>query len=61
MLNKMGKMKELMIDEMNNQMFPPPDMIDTDSGKSMWEIKGYRIWAETYQQALELLPMIESF
>ena len=59
----MGKMKDYMIDQMNNdnQMFPPPDMIDTDSGKSMWEIKGYRIWAETYQQALELLPMIESF
>lgn len=82
----MGKMKDLVIDQMNsdrngpddtdwdaptydgagfteadNQMNPPPDMIDTDSGKSMWIIKDYRIWAETYKQALEMLPMIESF
>jgi len=84
----MGKMKNLVIDQMNdegpasdsagytekdreidnyyqneygqNQLDPPPDMIDTDSGKSMWIIKDYKIWAETYQQALELLPLIES-
>lgn len=54
-------MKELMIDEMNNQMHPAPNMIDTDSGKSMWIIKEYRIWAESYEQALQLLPLIESF
>lgn len=56
----MGKMKDLMIDQMNNQLDPPPDMIDTNSGKCMWIIKDYRIWAETYKQALELLPIIES-
>jgi hypothetical protein len=71
----MGKMKNLVIDQMNkdrngpddtdwnappNQLEPPPDMINTETGKSMWIIKDYRIWAETYKQALELLPLIES-
>jgi hypothetical protein len=56
----MGKMKDLVIDQMNNQLDPPPDMIDTNSGKCMWIIKEYKIWAETYKQALELLPLIES-
>jgi len=70
----MGKMKNLVIDQMNNdrngpddtdwnfnQLTPPPDQIDLDSGKSMWIIDDYKIWAETYQQALELLPLIQSF
>ena len=70
-------MKNLLIDQMNsdrngpddtdwnapasNQLNPPPDEIDLESGKSMWEIKGYKIWARSYKEALELLPMIESF
>lgn len=57
----MGRIKDLMIDEMNNQLHPPPDEIDTESGKSMWIIKEYRIWAHTYKEALEMLPQIESF
>jgi hypothetical protein len=88
----MGKMKELMINEMNrhidmtsdldwdapqfdgagftqadNQLDPPPDQIDTETNKCMWIIKSikddveYKIWADTYQQALSLLPLIESF
>jgi hypothetical protein len=40
---------------------PPPDQIDLDRGKSMWEIKGYKIWAYSYKEALEMLPLIESF
>jgi hypothetical protein len=40
-------------------MAPPPDQINTSTGKSMWIIKDYRIWADSYQQALELLPLIE--
>ena len=44
-----------------NQMTPPPNQLDLESGKSMWVINGYKIWADSYQQALELLPMIESF
>lgn len=36
-------------------------------GKKLWIIKSivddveYKIWAETYEQALQLLPLIESF
>jgi hypothetical protein len=44
----------------NNQMSPPPDEIDINTGKSMWTIKDYRIWADTYEQALEILPLIEN-
>jgi len=81
----MGKMKNLLIDQMNSdrngpddtdwnaptydgagfteadRLAPPPDEIDLVSGKCMWEIKGYKIWARSYKEALELLPMIESF
>lgn len=44
---------------MNNKLDPAPDEINTDTGKSMWIIKDYRIWADSYKQALELLPLIE--
>lgn len=44
-----------------NQLDPAPDEINTDTGKMMWKIKGYKIWADSYKQAQELLPMIESF
>lgn len=44
-----------------NQMNPPPDEINLETGKSMWIIEEYRIWADSYVQALELLPMIKSF
>lgn len=68
----MGKMKELFIDLMNkehntpddtdwNYLAPPPDEIDLDSGKSMWIIEEYKIWANSYKEALEMLPMIKSF
>jgi hypothetical protein len=44
----------------DNIMSPPPDEINTTTGKSMWIIKDYRIWADSYQQAVkELLPLIE--
>jgi len=45
----------------DNIMAPPPDEINTTTGKSMWKIKGYKIWADNYEQAQKLLPMIESF
>lgn len=82
----MGKMKDLVIDQMNsdrngpddtdwnaptydgagfteadNQMTPLPDQLDLESGKSMWVINGYKIWAQSYVEALQLLSMIESF
>jgi hypothetical protein len=45
---------------MNNNLDPAPDEINTDTGKSMWIIKDYRIWADSYKQALEVLPLIEN-
>ena len=42
-----------------NQLDPAPDEINTTTGKSMWIIKDYRIWADSYKQALEVLPLIE--
>ena len=45
----------------DNKMSPPPDEINLETGKSMWIIKDYKIWADSYEQALKLLPMIESF
>jgi hypothetical protein len=48
-------------DSTDNKMSPPPDEINTDTGKSMWIIKDYKIWADSYEQALTLLPIIESF
>jgi hypothetical protein len=44
-----------------NELTPPPDEINIQDGKMMWVINGYRIWARSYQEALELLPLIESF
>jgi hypothetical protein len=41
--------------------------VEQEDTKKLWLVKSvkddciYRIWAETYEQALELLPMIESF
>jgi hypothetical protein len=43
------------------QLDPTPEEINTDNGLSMWTINGYRIWANSYKEALHLLPMIESF
>lgn len=50
---------ETMTDE--SQLSPPPDQINTTDGKKMWIINDYKIWANSYQEALELLPLIESF
>lgn len=43
----------------NNTLDPSPDEINLVNGKCMWVIKDYRIWANTYREALELLPLIE--
>lgn len=45
----------------NNQMFPPPEEIDLKSGKGMWTVNGYRIWASDYLEACKLLEVIEKF
>lgn len=43
------------------QLDPPAEQINPDNGLSMWTIDGYRIWAHSYREALNLLPLIESF
>jgi hypothetical protein len=74
----MGKMKNLVIDEMNrnpnvtddsdwNYTNISPEEINLETGKCLWIIKSikddceYRIWAQTYKEAVDMLPMIESF
>jgi hypothetical protein len=42
-----------------DKLTPPPNEIDPVSGKKMWVIKHYKIWADSYEQALQLLPMME--
>jgi hypothetical protein len=48
-------------DDKHNTMPPPPLEIDMVSGKSMWLIKDYKIWANTYEEAVKHLDVIESF
>lgn len=45
--------------EQTTLLDPAPDKVDPQTGKKMWEINGYRIWARSYQEALEILPLIE--
>lgn len=45
----------------SNQLDPIPAEINTETGKSMWIINGYRIWSDTYQNALQHMQLIESF
>jgi len=47
-------------DDKHNRMDPAPDKIDTVTGKSMWIIKGYKIWDTSYQDALKHLDFIEN-
>ncbi len=46
--------------EYDNKLDPAPNEIDTETGKSMWIIKGYRIWDSSYQDALKHLELIEN-
>jgi hypothetical protein len=45
----------------DNQLDPIPDMIDTNTNKSMWIVNGYRVWADNYKQAVELAAIIDKF
>ena len=45
----------------DNVLEPPPDKIDITTDKKMWVIDGYRIWATSFIEALQLLPLIKSF
>jgi len=59
-------MLNLSKNDVPNYVEPKPIAVQKD-GKKCFEIKSikddciYRIWAFTYQEALSLLPMIESF
>lgn len=66
----MGKSKELFMQEREkeeNIQQPVSNNTGFFIQNKMWEVKSikddcvYRIWAPTYEQALEQLPMIESF
>jgi hypothetical protein len=58
----MGKMKDVFIDlrnqEDDNQMSPPPDELSFTTNKSMWIINGYRVWANSYIEAVEHAKII---
>lgn len=46
---------------MNNTNEPKPIEITEDGTKKLYIIEDYKIWAENYAQALELLVMIKGF
>ena len=39
--------------------YPLP--LKEQDGKKLWIINGYKVWAENYEQALELAAMIDTF
>lgn len=55
------KQDEQRYDDKHNTMPPPPLEIDMVTGKCMWLIKDYKIWANTYEEAVKHLDVIESF
>jgi hypothetical protein len=68
----MGRMKDLFIEQMNQEKAkeplnygyigdtePWPDEIDVETGKCMWIIRESKVWANTYAEALDLYSMIE--
>lgn len=44
----------------DGELDPPPAEIDITTGKKCWVIKDYKIWADSYEQALSLLSLIEN-
>jgi len=53
----MGITKNLFMEEREF----PPHIEEQNDGKKLWIIEDYRIWAFSYEQALELLSLIKSF
>lgn len=41
------------------EMGPPPVDINEETGQKLWLIKEYKIWAHNYQQALNIVSLIE--
>lgn len=44
----------------SGELEPVAAKIDPHSGKKMYEVHGYRVWARSFKEALELVPLIES-
>ena len=43
------------------QITYPLPIKEEQDGKKLWIINGYRIWAQDYEQALELAALIDTF
>jgi hypothetical protein len=41
-----------MLNLSKNQLHPPPDEINIETGKNMWIINDIRVWADNYTNAL---------
>jgi hypothetical protein len=41
--------------------FSPPEPIQVNGDKKLWIIDGYRVWAKTYAEAVQLAIMIDGF
>ena len=39
----------------------PPPVKEREDGKKMWIINEYKVWAQTYEQALQYADMIDRF
>lgn len=53
--------EDLEVGKRSDKLEPAPTAIDKLHNKKMWVIEGYKIWAGSYQHALQLLPLIQSF
>lgn len=64
-MSELHKSTEIKVEdaEVIDTKYPKPDAYNhyKDGAQFMWIIKGYRIWANTYPEALAHLPLIESF
>lgn len=51
---------ELNLKKNDGVLNPPPDEINVKTGDKFWFIKDYKIRANTYEEALEILSLIEN-
>lgn len=42
----------------NEQLTPPAEEINLESGKGKWTIKGIPVWADSYEEAVEIYCLI---
>ena len=54
-------MENLFHSEHDEAQITYPQPIAKDKEKQLWIINGYRIWAQDYEQALELAALIDTF